>query len=88
MHFVWLLSLLFHKATTILLPSLNIKSSSIDFATEEFMKLTSSALNSLMRGRENSWFIPSTPTIVDDILEEIDLPETADDDSPRCGVLV
>ena len=73
--------------SNILLPSLNIKSSSMDFATEEFMKLTSSALNSLILGRDEFSFVPSKPTKEDDIVKEIDLLETADDDKPGCIVL-
>jgi hypothetical protein len=71
----------------ILLPSLNIKSSSMAFATEEFMKVTSSALNSLILGREEFSFVPSRPTKDEDIIKEIDLLETADDDKPGCIVL-
>jgi hypothetical protein len=71
----------------ILLPSLNIKSSSMAFAIEEFMKLTSSALNSLILGKEELSFVPSRPTKEDDIVKEIDLLETADDDKPGCIVL-
>ena len=59
----------------------------MDFATEEFMKLTSSALNSLILGREEFLFVPSMPTKEDDIVKERDLLETADDDKPGCIVL-
>ena len=51
------------------------------------MKLTSSALNSLILGREEFSFVPSRPIKEDDIVKEIDLLETADDDKPGCIVL-